>query len=221
MSALARLLRREIALAWGRGGGPLLALGFYAGVVTLLPLAAGPDPRHLAVVAGGVAWVGLALASLLTLDRLFERDFEDGALDLLALGPLSLETVSAVKCLAQWIATGAPLALAAPLAAIGLGASPRSAPLIVAVAALGGFAFAFVGGTGAALALASRRGGVLIAVIVLPLLAPPVIFGGAAIHAFENGLAWTTGFALLAAYALIVAALTPFAMAGACRNALS
>ncbi len=126
-----------------------------------------------------------------------------------------------MKCLAQWIATGAPLALAAPLAAIGLGAPPRAAPLIVAVAALGGFAFAFVGGTGAALALASRRGGVLIAVIVLPLLAPPVIFGGAAIHAFENGLAWTTGLALLAAYALIVAALSPFAMAGACRNVLS
>jgi len=221
VNALARLLRREIALAWGRGGGPLLALGFYAGVVTLLPLASGPDPRRLAVVAGGVAWVGLALASLLTLDRLFERDFEDGALDLLALGPLSLEAVSAVKCLAQWLVTGAPLALVAPLAAIGLGASPRASPLILAVAALGGLAFAFVGGTGAALALASRRGGVLIAVIVLPLLAPPVIFGGAAIHAFENGVAWTTGFALLAAYALIVAAFTPFAMAGACRNALS
>jgi heme exporter protein B len=221
LTAFVRLLRREIALAWGRGGGPLLALGFYAGVVTLLPLAAGPDPRRLAAVAGGVAWVGLALASLLTLDRLFERDFEDGALDLLALGPLSLEVVSAVKCLAQWLATGAPLALAAPLAAVSLGAPPRAAPLIVVVAGLGGIAFAFVGGTGAALALASRRGGVLISVIVLPLLAPPVIFGGAAIQAFENGLAWTTGLALLAAYALAVAAVTPFAMAGACRNALS
>ena len=221
MSAILQLLRREIALAWGRGGGPLLALGFYAGVVTLLPLAVGPDPKHLAVVAGGVAWVGLALASLLTLDRLFERDFEDGALDLLALGPLSLEAVSAVKCLAQWLVTGAPLALASPLAAIALGAPSRVAPLIIAVAALGGLAFSIIGGTGAALALASRRGGVLIAVIVLPLLAPPVIFGGAAIHAFQNGLTWTTGFSLLAAYALAATALTPFAMAGACRNALS
>ena len=221
MSPVVRLFQREIALAWGKGGGPLLALGFYAGVVTLLPLAAGPDPRHLAVVAGGVAWVGLALASLLTLDRLFERDFEDGALDLLTLGPLSLEVVSALKCLAQWLVTGAPLALATPLAAIGLGAPPRDGPLLVLVAALGGLAIAFVGGMGAALALASRRGGVLIAVIVLPLLAPPVIFGGAAIHAFENGLGWTTGLALLAAYALAVTALSPFAMAGACRNALS
>lgn len=221
MSGLVRLLRREIALAWGRGGGPLLALGFYAGVVTLLPLAAGPDPKHLAVVAGGVAWVALALASLLTLDRLFERDFEDGALDLLALGPLPLEAVSAVKCLAQWLVAGAPLALASPLAAIALGAPPGAAPLMIAIGGLGGLTFAFVGGTGAALALASRRGGVLIAVIVLPLLAPPVIFGGAALHAFQSGLAWSTGLALLAAYALGVVALTPFAMAAACRNAIS
>jgi heme exporter protein B len=221
VNPLLRLFRREIALAWGRGGGPLLALGFYAGVVTLLPLAVGPDPRRLAVVSGGVAWVALALASLLALDRLFERDFEDGALDLLALGPLPLEAVSAVKCLAQWLVAGAPLALASPLAAIALGASPDAAPLLVAVAGLGGLAFAFVGGMGASLALASRRGGVLIAVIVLPLLAPPVIFGGAVIHAFDNGLGWTTGFALLAAYALAVTALAPFAMAAACRNALS
>jgi heme exporter protein B len=196
-------------------------LGFYAGVVTLLPLAAGPDPKHLSVLASGIAWVGLALASLLTLDRLFERDFEDGALDLLALGPLPLEAVSAVKCLAQWLVTGGPLALATPMAAIALGAPARAAPLILAVAALGALAFAFVGGAGAALALASRRGGVLVAVIVLPLLTPPVIFGGAAIHAFENGLDWSTGFALLAGYAMAVVALTPFAMAGACRNALS
>jgi len=221
MSALAVLARRELALAWGRGGGPLLALGFYGAMTTMLPLAAGPAPARLAAVAAGVAWVGLALASLLSLERLFERDFEDGALDLLALGPLPLEAVCAVKCLAQWLTTGAPLALAAPLAAIALGASPKAAPLIAASAALGGLAFAFVGGTGAARALASRRGGVLIAVIVLPLLIPPVIFGGAAAQAFADGLPWLTGFALLAAYALAAVALTPFAMAGACRNALS
>lgn len=215
------LLRRELALAWGRGGGPSVALGFYAAITTLLPLAVGPSGARLAAVAGGVAWVGLALAGLLSLERLFERDFEDGSLDLLALGPLPLEGVCAIKCSAQWLATGAPLALAAPLAAIALGARPSLAPMIVAAAALGGLAFAFVGGAGAALALASRRGGVLIAVIVLPLLAPPVIFGGAAIEAFAGGLPWATGIALLAAYTLASVSLAPFAMAGACRNALS
>jgi heme exporter protein B len=220
VSAVAILMRRELALAWGRGGGALLAVAFLAAAVVMLPLALGPAPAALARVAGGVTWVVLALASLLSLDRMFERDFEDGALDLLALGPLPLEAVAAIKCLAQWLVVGAPLALAAPVAAVALGAAPSAAPMIAAAAALGGLAFAFLGGAGAALALASRRGGVLIALIVLPLLTPPVIFGGAAIADVQAHLPWATPFALLAAYALAAAALTPFAMAGACRNAL-
>ncbi|HEX4741071.1 MAG TPA: heme exporter protein CcmB [Caulobacteraceae bacterium] len=215
------LLRRELALAWGRGGGAFLAVGFLACAAVMLPLSLGPEPARLARVAGGVAWVVLALASLLSLERMFERDFEDGALDLLCLGPLPLEAVAAVKCLAQWLVVGAPLALAAPVAAIALGAKPQAAPLMVLVAGLGGLAFAFLGGAGAALALASRRGGLLIALIVLPLLTPPVIFGGAAIENFQSGLPWITPLAMLAAYALAAAALTPFAMAAACRNALS
>jgi heme exporter protein B len=215
------LLRREFALAWGRGGGAVLAVGFLACAAVMLPLSLGPEPARLARVAAGVAWVVLALASLLSLDRMFERDFEDGALDLLCLGPLPLEAVAAIKCLAQWAVVGAPLALAAPVAAIGLGAKPDVAPLLALAAALGGLAFAFLGGAGAALALASRRGGLLIALIVLPLLTPPVIFGGAAVDNFQAGLPWATPLAMLAAYALATAALTPFAMAAACRNALS
>lgn len=215
------LLRREFALAWGRGGGAFLAVGFLACAAVMLPLSLGPEPARLARVAAGVAWVVLALASLLSLDRMFERDFEDGALDLLCLGPLPLEAVAAIKCLAQWAVVGAPLALAAPLAAIGLGAKPAVAPLLALAAALGGLAFAFLGGAGAALALASRRGGLLIALIVLPLLTPPVIFGGAAVDNFQAGLPWATPLAMLAAYALATVALTPFAMAAACRNALS
>ena len=112
---LAALFRREMSLAFGRGGGPLLACGFYAGVAVLLPLAEGPDPARLAAVAPGAAFATLALASLLSLERLFERDYEDGALDLLSLGTPGLTVVAAVKCLAQWLATGAPLAVAAPL----------------------------------------------------------------------------------------------------------
>jgi heme exporter protein B len=221
MKALVLIFRRELALAWAGGGGPLLALGFYAAVTTLVPLATGPDPRRLAAIAPGMAWVGLALASLLSLERLFERDFEDGALELLALGAPPLEAVAAAKCLAQWVATGAPLSLAAPVAAIALGAPPSLAVMIFAAAAVGGLAFAFIGGLGAALALGSRRGGVLIALIVLPLISPPVIFGGGAIDALAGGLPWRDGFALLSAYALAAAALSPFAMAAACRNALS
>lgn len=214
MRALAVLFRRELSLAWGRGGGPLLALAFYACVVTLLPLAAGPEPERLALLAPGVAWLALALSALLSLERLFERDFEDGALDLLALGPAPLEAVAAVKCLAQWLAAGAPLALASPIAAIALGASPQVAPLLLAVSLAGSLAFAFVGGMGAALAIGSRRGGLLIAVIVLPLFAPPVIFGGGALSGGGGGLA------LLCAWAAAAVALSPVVMAAACRNAL-
>ncbi|HEY3697342.1 heme exporter protein CcmB [Phenylobacterium sp.] len=221
MSPALRLLAREAALAWGRGGGALVTVGFYAGTAALLPLAVGPEPARLAAVAPGVAWIALALASLLGLDRLFERDFEDGSLDLLVLSPLPLEIACAIKCLGQWIAAGAPLALAAPVAAVALGADPRLAPLILACALVGGLAFAFTGGIGAALSLGARRGGLLTAVIVLPLLTPPVIFGGGALDAFAGGLPWSAGFALLSAYAAAAVALGPLAMAAACRNALS
>jgi heme exporter protein B len=152
---------------------------------------------------------------------LFERDYEDGALDLLALGPAPLELAAFAKCLAQWVTTGAPLALLAPVAAIALGAPPRLAPLTFAAALIGGLGFSFCGGIGAALSLGARRGGVLIAVIVLPLFTPPVIFGGGAVAAYGAGLDWKTALALLGAYSLASAALGPFAMAAACRNALS
>lgn len=220
MSALQVLLRRELALAWGRGGGPLPALAFYAGVTTLVPLAIGPEPERLAVIAPGIAWLALALASLLSLERLFERDFEDGALDLLALGGPALEAVCAIKALAQWLATGLPLAFAAPVAAVMLGAPVTLAPVIFLCALVGGLAFAFVGGMGAALTLGSRRGGVLIAVIVLPLFAPPVIFGGGALSQATAGAGGASGLLLLCAWAAAAVALSPLAMAAACRNAL-
>ena len=221
MRPLLALLARETALAWGRGGGPLVAVGFYAGVATFLPLAIGPEPERLAAIAPGAAWVARALAALRSLERMFERDYEDGALGLLVLSPVPLELTCLAKCLGQWLAAGAPLALAAPVAAIALGASPALAPLVFACALLGGIAFAFVGGIGAALSLGARRGGLLTAMIVLPLFVPPVIFGGGALDAFASGLPWTGGFAFLGAYAAAAVAVGPLAMAAACRNALS
>jgi heme exporter protein B len=221
LSALSSLFRRELSMAWGRGGGPLFACAFYAGLAILVPLAGSPDPARLAAVAPGMAFAALALSSLLSLERLFERDYEDGALDLLALGPVPLEATAAVKCLAQWIATGLPLAALAPVVAITLGAPPSLAAITFVSAVAAGLGFAFVGGLGAALALGARRGGVLVAVVVLPLFTPPVIFGGGAIEAFAAGLEWRAGLLLLVGYCLAAAALSPFAMAAACRNALS
>jgi heme exporter protein B len=221
VKVLLTLFRRELDLAWGGGGGPLLGCAFFASVAMLLPLATGPAPERLAAIAPGAAWVALALASLLSLERLFERDFEDGALDLLALGPLPLEVVGGTKCLAQWLAIGLPLAVFAPVASIALGAPPRLALLTFACAVVGGLGFAFVGGIGAAVALGAKRGGVLIAVIVLPLFAPPVIFGAGTIENFAAGLPWVPGLGFLCAFSLAAVALGPFAMAAAVRNALS
>lgn len=221
MRPVLALLRRELSLAWGGGGGPLLALAFYACIATLLPLATGPSPERLQAVATGSAFLTLALTSLLSLERLFERDYEDGGLDILALGPAPLELVSAIKCLAQWIATGLPLALAAPVIATGLGAPVGLAGITFAASALGALGFAFMGGVGASLAIGARRGGMLIAVVVLPLFAPPVIFGAGAIEAVAAGLEWRPAMAFLAAYVLAAVALGPVAMAAGVRNALS
>ena len=220
MSAVAALFRRELSLAWGRGGGPLLSGAFFACVATLLPFAVGSEPDRLASVAPGAAWLALALTSLLSLERLFERDLDDGALELLATGPLPLEIVAAVKCGAQWLAGGAPLAVLAPMIAAALGADLKLAPLTFVAALLGGLSYAFVGGVGAALALGARRGGLLIAVMVLPLFAPPVIFGGGALAAAATDLDPLPGLLLLAGYGLFAVALGPFAMAAAVRSAL-
>lgn len=215
------LFRRDFELSWGGGGGPLLAGAFYGAMVALVPLAAGASAERLAAVAPGLAWLVLALASLLSLERLFEPDHESGALDLLAVGAPPLPAVAAVKCLAHWLATGAPLALLAPLAALALGAEPRLFAPVLATATVGGLAFTFLGGVGAALALGARRGGLLIAVLVLPLLAPPVIFGAAAVEAAAAQGSWLPSLALLTAYGLAAAALAPFAAAAAIRSVLA
>jgi heme exporter protein B len=221
MNGLGLILRRELALSWAGGGGPLLALGFYLAMASLLPLALGADPVRLAAVAPGFAWLVLALASLLSQERMFERDFEDGALDLIALGPAPLEMTAFAKGLAQWVTIAAPLALLAPVIVAALGAPMGLAPIVAASGLIGGLSFCFLGGVGAALSLGSRRGGVLIALIVLPLFTPPVVFGAGAIEAFAAGLDWRTPLLLLLAYGLAATALCPFAMAAAARNALS
>ena len=213
------LWRRELALAWSGGGGPLLACGFFLCLTVLVPLASGGDPAGLRPVAGGVAWVALAVSSILSLERLFERDFEDGTLDLLALGPAPLELAVIAKAKAQWIAVGWPLALTAPVAAITLGLPPEQAPLAALAALIGGLGFALTGALGAALALGSKRGGLLIAVVVLPLFIPPVVFGAGALERAANGLSPAPALAFLCAYVLFAAVVTPFAGAAAIRNA--
>jgi len=221
MKAFAILFRRELALAWGGGGGPLLACGFFACLTAVLPLAAGSQPQVLTPIASGMVWLALALASLLSLERMFERDLEDGALDLIALGPLPMEAVVVAKAGAQWLATGLPLALASPVVALALGQTPGLLGLTLGAALVGGLGFAFTGALGAALALGSRRGGLLIAVVVLPLFIPPVVFGAGALSRAADGASAAPALALLAAYVLFTCALSPVASAAAVRNALA
>jgi len=219
MKGLMTLYRRELSLAWSGGGGPLLACGFFLCLTALIPLAAGGDPAGLKPIAGGIAWLALALSSILSLERLFERDLEDGALDLIALGPVPLELVVLTKAKAQWLAVGVPLALTAPVAAITLGLPPSMAPLVLLSALIGSLGFALTGALGAALALGSRRGGLLIAVVVLPLFIPPVVFGAGALERAVNGLDPLPALAFLGAWILFAAVITPFAGAAAVRNA--
>lgn len=219
MRAALILMRRELALTWGGGGGPLLALAFLACLATLVPLAVGSDPRVLTPLAGGLAWIALTLSALLSLERLFERDLEDGALDLLALGPLPMEAVFAIKATAQWLALGLPLAVAAPVAGLALGLTPAALPTAVAAAVIGGLGLAFTGALGAAVALGARRGGVLITVVALPLFTPPVIFGAGAVARAAEGAGVAGPLALLGAYSLFAVALSPILGAAAVRNA--
>ncbi|MFN3230159.1 MAG: heme exporter protein CcmB [Asticcacaulis sp.] len=221
MSPALALLSRELDLVFGRGGGPLLACGFYAALTALTPMAAGPSEARLLLVAPGLAWLTLSLASLLSLDQMFARDYDDGSLDHLALSPLPLALSGAIKCVAQWLAIGLPLALCAPVGAIILGAPVHLAPMILLTALIGGLAMAFIGGMGASLTLGARRGGILIALIVLPLFAPPVIFGTGAVEAVAGGLNPIPALGFLGAFTLTSLALCPLAMALTIRNALS
>ena len=210
------LLSRDIRLAVRAGGGAALALAFFACVVTLVPLGVGADLKLLARIAGGVLWVAAVLAALLSLDRLFQADYEDGSLDLIALSPLSLETTALAKIAAHWFATGLPLTVLSALLAVLFDLSSTGTAALVISLLIGTPAVSAIGGVGAALTLSIRRGGLILPLIVLPLLAPAVIFGSGAVLAAEDGLA-NGAFLFLAAFSLLSVALSPFAAAASVR----
>jgi heme exporter protein B len=217
MSAFTALLTRDLRLAARSGGGAALALGFFALVATLVPLGIGADLKILARVAGGVLWVGAVLAALLSLDRLFQGDFEDGSLDVIALSPLPLESVSLAKILAHWLSTGLPLTLISPLLALLFNLPPGATLTLFISLLLGTPAVSAVGAIGASLTLSLKRGGLLLPLIVLPLLAPAVIFGAGAVAARMDGNPSSGALGLLAAFALAACLLSPFAAAASVR----
>lgn len=212
MSAFVATFRRDLVLLWA-GAGALAPLGYFLGAAMLVPLAMGPERVLLQAAGPPLIWIAAALAVLATLERLFQADLEDGSLDQLLLSPAPLELIVLAKGSALWCVVIAPLALAGAPAAIALQAPIERVPAIVASLALGGAAFVGVGLIGAALTASVRRGGVLIALIVLPFFAPPIIFG-AAVAAGEDTVA---ALMVLAGCALGAAALGPVAAAAALR----
>jgi len=218
MSAFWALFRRDIALAFRQGGSAGLALGFFVIVVALVPLGLGPDLNLLGRIAPGLLWVTLLLASLLTLDRLFHADHEDGSLDLIALGPLALELAVLAKVLAHWLTTALPLAVAAPLIGILLNLDAAAIGPLALTMLVGSPGLSFVGAIGAALTIGVRRGGLLAAILVLPLFVPTLVFGVSAVAAAITGPAsFGPPFLILAALSLAALALAPFAAAAAIR----
>ena len=221
MSAFASLLWRDMRLSVRVGGGALMGALFFLVVVSMIPFAIGPDLALLARIGPAILWLGALLASLLALDRLFATDYEDGSLDLLMMGGMPLELAVATKAIAHWITTGLPLVIIAPLLGLMLNVDLHALGWLALTLAAGTPALTFLGLIGAALSVALRRGGLLLAVLVLPLTVPVLIFGVAATNAAIVGPApFGPPFTILCALSLASLVLGPIAAATVLRHGL-
>lgn len=220
MTAFRLLVMRDLRLALRQGGDAAMVVGFFVLTVILFPFGVGPEPALLARIAAGILWVTALLAALLSLERLFQADWEDGSLEALALMPLSLEAQVLAKCLAHWLVAGLPLIVVAPLLALLLHLDAAGYPVLLASLALGTPSLSLIGAVGAALSLGARRGGVLLSLLVLPLYIPVLIFGVAAIEAAIAGLPARPHLLLLGALLAGALPLAPLAAGAALRQAL-
>lgn len=222
MSAFAELVRRELTVAVRDGGSVGTVLGFYAISVAMMPIAVGPDLNLLARIAPGVLWISLLLAALLSLGRLFERDLEDGTLDLYAMSAMPLELVAVAKSLAHWLTTCLPLVLLTPVLGLFLNVNFGAVPMIVLTMLIGTIAVSFFGAIAAALTLRSKRGGVLIALLVLPLYVPTLIYGITTVSLLMlTPGSYVSPLMLLSAISLIAVVLGPLASAAILRFQIS
>ena len=214
------LVDRELRLVWRGGSDAATAIAFFAIVAALFPLGVGPEPNLLARFAAGVLCVAGLLATLLSVERLFLGDWEDGSLDLLVLTPLPLEAVVMAKAAAHWLSTGLPVTVIGPLLAIMLGLPAAALPALVLALALATPSLSLIGTAGAALVLGARRGGALISVLVLPLFVPVLIFATAAVDAAAFGLTSRPHLLLLGGSLAVALPLGPVAGAAALRQAV-
>jgi heme exporter protein B len=220
MAAFIGLFRRDLRLALRQGGDAGLVLGFFVLAVVLFPLGVGPEPAVLQRIGAGIVWVAALLAALLSLDRLFEADYEDGGLDLLALSSLPLEFAVLAKCAAHWVATGLPLALISPSLALLVGLDPAEIVILALSLLIGTPALSLIGSVAAALTLGARRQGIVLSILVLPLYIPPLVFGAGAVEASVAGMDARAYLLILAALSLAALAICPWASAAALRQAL-
>lgn len=212
------LIRRDLTLSLRQGGGVGTALGFFLTVVVLLPLGLGPDQALLQRIAPGALWIALLLSVLLSADRIFQQDFEDGSLDILAMAPLPLELTALAKAIAHWLTSSLPLAIAAPILGFLINLEPQAIlPLFLAMG-LGSVTLSLLAAIGAAVTVGLRRGGLLVSLLVLPLYVPVLIFGMSAMGGGPD-LA-TASLLILLALALASLVLAPIAAAAALRSYL-
>jgi heme exporter protein B len=214
------LVARDLRLAFRQSGDAATVVAFFMLTVILFPLGVGPEPALLARIAAGILWVTALLAALLSLERLFQADYEDGSLEVLALMPLPLELQVLAKCLAHWLVAGLPLILISPLLALFLHLQPDGYPVLMLSLLLGTPSLTLVGAVGAALSLGARRGGVLLSLLVLPLYIPILIFGVGAVEAATGGVGARPHLLLLGAFLAAALPLAPLAAAAALRLAL-
>lgn len=221
MNAFLALLVRDIRLSVRVGGGALMGALFFLIVVVMMPFALGPDLALLARIGPAILWLGALLASLLALDRLFAADYDDGSLDLLMMGPMPLELAVAAKAIAHWLTTALPLVIISPLLGLMLNVELRATGTLALTLLAGTPALTFIGLIGAALSVTLRRGGLLLAVLILPLTIPVLIFGVAAANAAIAGpVPFGPPFTILCALSLGSLVLGPFAAAAALRHGL-
>ena len=221
MRAFAAIVRRDLILALRHRAEAVNPLLFFVIVVSLVPLGLNPRREALELVAPGVLWIGALLAALLSLERMFRSDFEDGSLELMLISPRPLPLMVLAKILAHWLVTGLPLLAAAPLSALLLGLPAGSLAVLLAALALGTPTLSAVGAIGVALTVGLRRGGVLLSLLVLPLYIPVLVFGASAAAAAADGLPAPGQLYMLGALAVLSLSLAPLAAAAALRISMS
>ena len=214
------IVRRDLLLAWRRRADVLATLFFFIIVVSLFPLGVGPEAQVLHSIAPGVVWVAALLASMLALGRLFAADYQDGTLEQMLLTPQPLYLLVLGKVLAQWVVSEVPLVLIAPLLGVQFGLSQNSLLVLAASLLLGTPVLSLIGSVGAALTLGLRAANVLVALLVLPLYIPVLIFGAEAVEASLIGMSTQSHLLLLAAILLVSLVFAPWATAAALRISL-